>query len=185
MPNWRPAKSILALQREIDDEYPSRPRQSDGLIGDAAHAARVSDHNPNSAGVVTAWDITAAPFCDYVASRLTKDPRTKYVIWSRRIWSRANASAGWRPYDGDDPHTSHIHLSVSAVANLYDDGTPWHIFDEPKVSMAKLDDEDRKFIDDTVKKYIKQVFGESPDLDKFHTSLNDLNGKLDQLLAKP
>jgi hypothetical protein len=34
-----------------------------------------------------------------------------YVIWNRRIWSKARASQGWRPYSGDSPHTDHVHLS--------------------------------------------------------------------------
>jgi hypothetical protein len=33
-----------------------------------------------------------------------------YIIWNRRI---ASAKSGWewRPYDGDDPHTNHVHAS--------------------------------------------------------------------------
>lgn len=37
----------------------------------------------------------------------------QYVIWNRQIWSSYQADAGWRPYSGSDPHTSHIHLSLS------------------------------------------------------------------------
>lgn len=36
-----------------------------------------------------------------------------YVVWDRRIWSADNASAGWLPYTGADPHTGHVHLSQS------------------------------------------------------------------------
>jgi hypothetical protein len=181
---WRLAKSLQTLQGEVNTEYPSRPTKSDGTIGDPAHAARKSDHNPNAASVVTAWDITAAPFCDRLATALIKDKRTKYVIWDRRIWAADRASEGWRPYEGDDPHTNHIHLSVSSVGKLYDDPSPWNVFKKEPV-LATLDNDDLVAIEGIVKKYVKQLFGETPDADKFHVSLNDLNAKLDKILAKP
>jgi hypothetical protein len=34
-----------------------------------------------------------------------------YVIYNRKIW--ASYSPGWRDYTGYDPHTSHIHISLS------------------------------------------------------------------------
>ena len=34
-----------------------------------------------------------------------------YVIYNRKIW--ATYSPGWRDYSGGDPHTSHIHISMS------------------------------------------------------------------------
>ncbi len=34
-----------------------------------------------------------------------------YVIYNRKIW--ASYSPGWRSYSGGDPHTSHIHISLS------------------------------------------------------------------------
>ncbi|MDF2969316.1 MAG: hypothetical protein K0Q93_3094, partial [Nocardioidaceae bacterium] len=34
-----------------------------------------------------------------------------YVIYNRKIW--ATYSPGWRDYTGGDPHTSHIHVSMS------------------------------------------------------------------------
>ena len=37
----------------------------------------------------------------------------QYVIWNRHIWSSYQADAGWRNYTGADPHTSHIHISLS------------------------------------------------------------------------
>lgn len=37
----------------------------------------------------------------------------QYVIWNRHIWSSYQADAGWRAYTGSDPHTSHIHISLS------------------------------------------------------------------------
>jgi len=36
-----------------------------------------------------------------------------YIIWHRHIWAPYDIESGWRPYDGADPHTSHIHLSFT------------------------------------------------------------------------
>ena len=36
-----------------------------------------------------------------------------YLIWNRTIWSAYNAAAGWQPYTGPNPHTDHVHVSLS------------------------------------------------------------------------
>lgn len=36
-----------------------------------------------------------------------------YMIYNRHIWSAYNADAGWRPYTGANPHTDHVHISLS------------------------------------------------------------------------
>lgn len=36
-----------------------------------------------------------------------------YVIWNRRIWGTYSMGAGWRAYDGPNPHTDHVHTSFS------------------------------------------------------------------------
>jgi hypothetical protein len=36
-----------------------------------------------------------------------------YVIWNKRIWGAYSAGSGWRPYTGADPHTGHMHISLS------------------------------------------------------------------------
>ena len=38
------------------------------------------------------------------------------VIFNRRIWSGAHPDAGWRPYDGVDPHDTHLHVELSRKA---------------------------------------------------------------------
>lgn len=85
-------------------------------MGDAAHQSRKSDHNDGNA-----VDITNDPSgCsgDIIAEAATRDPRTKYVIWNRRIWTGT-----WKPYTGANPHTSHVHISIRADAR--DDTRPW------------------------------------------------------------
>jgi hypothetical protein len=36
-----------------------------------------------------------------------------YVIWNKHIWGAYAANQGWRPYHGSNPHTDHVHLSLS------------------------------------------------------------------------
>lgn len=132
---WRVARSLLTLRDQVNASAPNRSRASDGTIGDTAHSSRASDHNPNSAGVVTAMDITHDPahgfnswtFAEMLRNR--RDPRIKYVISNGRIFA---GSAGpspwiWRRYTGSNSHAHHVHVSVSGVAALYDDAKQWDI----------------------------------------------------------
>jgi murein L,D-transpeptidase YcbB/YkuD len=131
---WRLAKSLETLRAQINEAAPKRSKASDGTIGDAAHSSRSSDHNPwvkdAGVGVVTALDITHDPRngvdCDAIAEALkaSRDLRIKYVIWNRRIWTPAKAQA-WRSYTGANPHDKHVHISVVATKNRYDDTKPW------------------------------------------------------------
>ncbi|GAB7192228.1 hypothetical protein NUM3379_29370 [Kineococcus sp. NUM-3379] len=36
-----------------------------------------------------------------------------YVIWNHRVWKSYRADAGWQPYTGSNPHTDHIHISLT------------------------------------------------------------------------
>jgi hypothetical protein len=125
--NPRPAASLLTLRDQVDKLYPGRNRASDGLIGDAAHQAVQSDHNPNAQGIVTAIDITHDPDHGLDIQKLATalvnslDPRIKYIIANRQIWERGT---GWHRYDGDNPHNKHLHLSVQGNV---DDSKLWNL----------------------------------------------------------
>jgi len=131
---WRLAKGLEKLRSQVNEKWPGRSKDSDGSVGDTSHSARASDHNPDSAGVVHAIDITHDPrdgFDSYAfADMLLKqqDRRLKYVISNRRIGSGpAGPSAGkWRPYSGSNPHDHHVHISIMPGA-LADDVAPWAI----------------------------------------------------------
>lgn len=130
---WRLAASLDTLRKQIDAARPARRKDWDGTIGDASHAARASDHNPNDAGVVTAIDITHDPaggVDSYTLAewlRQKRDPRIKYVISNGRIFSSTVSPWTWRPYTGTSKHDHHVHVSVSASASLYDAAQPWDL----------------------------------------------------------
>jgi hypothetical protein len=91
--------------------FPTRKRGADGIMGDAAHKARKSDHNDGNA-----WDWTRDDvFFDSwkLATGLISDPRVNYVIHRRRIWSRARPY--WRAYLGASSHNAHGHCSILAA----------------------------------------------------------------------
>lgn len=136
----RLAYSLETLRDECDGRWPTRNKASDGWIGDAAHQATPSDHNPNADGVVCAFDLThdAAGGCDagVVAerARVSRHPDLKYVIWYGRIfstWDHVDGPAWeWRVYHGADPHISHAHFSVGVgrdgqSVQPYDDRDSW------------------------------------------------------------
>jgi hypothetical protein len=112
---WRLAKSLLTLRVQINARYPNRSKVSDGAVGDLAHSKSKSDHNPRD-GVVTAIDITNdlknGPDLAGMIPYLMADPRTKYIIFNKKIYNPSISSGAARPYSGANAHQKHLHLSV-------------------------------------------------------------------------
>jgi|SRR5690625_4077980 len=139
MMSWRVAQSLDQLLAQINAAYPNRSRRSDGSIGDAAHASRSSDHNPwvrrRGVGIVTARDFTHDPtngfnswtFADRLRQECAagRERRVKYIISNRRIASGTRGAWRWRHYSGSNPHSMHVHVSVSSEHSRYDDASPW------------------------------------------------------------
>ena len=122
------SKAAEQLRSEINAKYPKRDKRSDGWIGDTAHNARKSDHNPDKQGWVRAIDIDS----DLIKSSskeswllaeqiktiaLKGDKRISYVIHQHRIASPLKNWA-WRVYKGSNPHVSHIHISFTKAGDL-------------------------------------------------------------------
>lgn len=145
MKTWRNSRATLALVDELDDIFPKRSRRSDGTKGDAAHAARTSDHNPwvpdpagIVSGVVTAVDLTDDDLAGADMRKLvhwlttaSRDPRIKYLIHEGKIYSSYKTSSypAWaaRPYSGPNGHFKHLHVSVNPEPHHFDNGRPWGI----------------------------------------------------------
>lgn len=150
----------MTLRGEVNRRYPSRDKASDGAIGDASHAATWSDHNPNAAGVVCAYDIdtdlddrspeTILELSEFVRTHPHRD--LKYWIFSGRMFSayaaHGFASFTWRPYGGGDPHTSHAHVSVGvgldgrSAPGTYDDTDLWLAKATPELPLPHPEDLD-------------------------------------------
>jgi hypothetical protein len=130
---WRDAKCLDVLLRQVDAAFPGRAKQNDGTIGDAAHQATHSEHNPDENGIVRARDITHDPAHGLDARKLaealiaSRDNRILYVISNAEICSSVVSPWKWRPYNGSNPHREHMHLSVVENPALYDDERPWRI----------------------------------------------------------
>lgn len=137
--SWRVAQALETLLAEVNAEAPHRSKISDGSIGDPAHSSRLSDHNPNAAGVVRARDITHDPdegvdgnlLADHIrALGLRGHPAlgaNAYVIWRSRIASATDDGRpwDWEPYSGSNPHDKHVHVSVTTDPAGYDSTAPW------------------------------------------------------------
>lgn len=130
----RLAGCLIKLRDQINAQWPTRSKDSDGWIGDVAHSARKSDHNPDEFGVVHAVDITHDPghgLDSYKLANLLlrkQDPRVSYIISNGRIGSGpAGVEPGvWRKYTGANKHDHHMHVSCLAGAHQ-DDSRPWDI----------------------------------------------------------
>ena len=133
-----------ACKKALSDatlRWPKRNRASDGIIGDAAHQARKSDHNDGNA-----FDLTHDPTngVDYeeLSRDVVWDSRVTYVIWNRQIcftdqphrrqadesctsprYRGPEKNKSWEPYVGTNPHTKHMHVSIRDDAR--DDLSPW------------------------------------------------------------
>lgn len=121
------APSLAQLRSEIDAAWPRRDRSSDGWIGDAAHASRRSDHNPNARGSVNALDIDKDGIpVDALRALLCADSRVNYVIFNRVIYSRVRDFHP-APYKGANPHDKHLHVSILQTRTAERDARPWGI----------------------------------------------------------
>lgn len=141
-------KSLTRLRSDIDAAFPGRSHESDGWIGDAAHQASVSGHNPDdtagshseytdadSKAEVRALDVdadlnepgwTMQDLVDQILANPDNRRRLAYAIYDRTIWS-ANADWEPRPYTGSSPHVEHSHFSGNP--DYDEDDSSWQIGD--------------------------------------------------------
>lgn len=126
MPSPYLAPSLARFRTSINTRWPNRDKGSDGWIGDAAHQARTSDHNPDPrTGVVRALDIDkdgVHPPTVLAAAML--HPGVRYVIHNRRIY---HVDKAFKPavYTGSNPHTGHVHTSIQHTKAAEVDKTDW------------------------------------------------------------
>lgn len=158
--------SLVVLRATFNDLYPYRDRRSDGWIGDLAHQARHSDHNPDGLGNVHAIDIDTdlgdggrlGDYVDFIVNRCASgaEKRLTYVIYDRQIASATHEWV-WRNYTATkDPHIGHAHFSASHEPKRENDKSSWHLEDVP----MPLTTEDKRWILETIKAATKDTVAE-------------------------
>ena len=123
-PATKATPAAIAVLRQATAIAPSRMKASDGLLPSAAHRIRnpKSDHNTGYAVDLT-HDPKHGIDCAKIFEKLKEDERVEYLIFNKKIWSRAKADAGNRPYIGSNPHTKHLHISINSKCGS--DTSPW------------------------------------------------------------
>ena len=150
-----PAPACKAALAEATQRWPNRNRASDGICGDARHQARKSDHNQGNA-----FDVTHDPVhgvdCNDLAALVIHDFRISYVIWDRRIYNPA-VDRSWRTYNGTNPHTKHMHVSIKS--SMRDRTEPWwDLPEEPDLTDA----EKTQLVDAIASEVIKRLGEDVP-----------------------
>lgn len=141
---WAASQAIKQLGQQVEEAYPTRSGY-DGTVASKTHDQRSprSDHRPrpfSGFGRVRAIDIGAATDELIEAIRASRDPRIKYVIHKRRLFSSYNHANGpawsWRPYSGSNSHTRHAHISV--LANADANAAPWDIGEGGEIDVKEV-----------------------------------------------
>lgn len=117
-----PAPSCRQALKDATTTWPARDRAADGIMGDAAHKKRKSDHNDGNAFDLT-HDTAHGVDCKVLSRLVINDDRVTYVIFAGESYNRSKPAAGWRPYTGQNSHHHHMHVSIKAGSR--DDLSPW------------------------------------------------------------
>ena len=154
---WQLAPCLVSLFNSANDFAPLRSQGSDGTIGDVAHQARKSDHNPDASGYVNAIDLTNDPLNGFdtwmIANNIAanimsgKEDRVKYVIsgdaanrpgvdliFSATPWYQKpflKPKNKWSVNGSGGTHVGH-HLHVSCVSDVRRmSDKVWELGDQP------------------------------------------------------
>jgi peptidoglycan hydrolase-like protein with peptidoglycan-binding domain len=121
------APACLAARRDADAAWPTRKKQSDGIMGDARHQKTKSGHNSGNAIDIT-HDVWGGADCNEIARLARLDPRTQYTIWNGVIWNADidAAEGSGRQYDPKkNQHRHHIHIEVRPERREDASAWPW------------------------------------------------------------
>jgi hypothetical protein len=162
MTEWRLTHGLDHLRSSVNARWPGRDKASDGAIGDTAHQASVSGHNPDdtagstpewtgdsdSTPEVRAWDMdddlgepgtTAQMLVDHLRRLPGFSTVIRYMIYNRTMYHERDGFAP-TPYTGSSPHTEHIHFS-GAWSNAADENTTFDYRLDEVGNMALTDDD--------------------------------------------
>jgi hypothetical protein len=142
--DWRLNPALTGFREAVNARYGARrDMESDGTIGDRAHSARTSDHNPDSDGSVDAWDMDVdvngrgKPYAaDVEALKKVFEAHESSSYWihndqiARRStdWKRESYSyAG----PGRNRHEKHVHWNTRQSRE--NSTAPWVLAGQPEV----------------------------------------------------
>lgn len=132
MAGWELTKGLQNLRTQVNERWPTRDKASDGSIGDAAHQASTSGHNPDDTSgskaawnedgdtlpEVRAWDMdsdlrepgsSAQLLVDHVRKLPGVSGVLRYMIYNGKMYHSRDGFAS-SAYSGPSPHTEHIHF---------------------------------------------------------------------------
>jgi murein DD-endopeptidase MepM/ murein hydrolase activator NlpD len=73
-----------------------------------------SDHSTgNAVDIMTSNKKLGNEIAEYMKVN-SQALNVKYIIWNHQIWSTQRKREGWRSYNGVNPHTDHVHVSVES-----------------------------------------------------------------------
>ncbi|GAC1324893.1 MAG: hypothetical protein NVSMB13_07030 [Mycobacteriales bacterium] len=115
----------IALEQLVLRTYPATG--SSGIVNTCAAEGQVSEH---SEGRAWDWQVSSQDPAQRASADallnwlLATDSRghraamarrlgIMYMIFDHRIWDSYADEQGWRPYTGANPHTDHVHISLS------------------------------------------------------------------------
>jgi len=136
--SWRPVAGITILRKQVNKRFPKRDKASDGIIGDADHMSRDSDHNEDPVtGYVHALDIDedfgapgdnrilADQLVEYCRQKRVGSERVKYVVYEDQVASGTYPDTFWRFRGSGFSHYQHIHVSFTKVGEA--DAAPFDL----------------------------------------------------------
>jgi hypothetical protein len=148
---WKVVPNLEEARHQLDEEFPHRDHESDGGIGNEAHARETSSHNPDKSGSAE-WkdgdsknEVRARDFdkdlkdpsvtMEMVVQLWVKLARAgvlwwvRYIIFNGRIWHKRDGFKT-RTYTGKNKHDKHVHVNSDFTQKADEvTGTNWRLKD--------------------------------------------------------
>jgi hypothetical protein len=202
---WYLNKALTNFREEVNRSFPNRDKGSDGTIGDKAHQATNSDHNPDKDGSVDAWDMDVevngrgksyGSDVEKIKRTFEAHEASHYWIHNDRIAFR---SEGWKPrsyaYAGPNRnrHDKHVHFNTRPS---HENSTkPWGVKEAVEEDVSAEDVFNFKIYNPVTKTEVafktyvqsinREVYEQGQSLDKQGEQIASLAETVDKLVSTP